>query len=82
MARRRCYASGSQAPAARTPALSIIDNQPPAAAPGLGDEAELRSHTGTMSSRSQQCCSLQTVQSEDQSASAVVETNRCDLWNV
>ena len=40
MARRRCYASGSQAPAARTPALSIIDNQPPAA-PGLGDEPEV-----------------------------------------
>ena len=40
MARRRCYASGSQAPAARTPALSIIDNQPPAA-PGPGDEAEV-----------------------------------------
>ena len=63
MARRRCYASGSQAPAARTPALSIIDNQQPAAAPVLRVSGMLlRSHTGTLSSRSQHCSSLQRMQ--------------------
>ena len=70
MARRRCYASGSQAPAARTPALSIIDNQPPAAAPALGDEAEV-THRNNVKPPSavQQPAGMQ---SEDQSASAVV----------
>ena len=58
MARRRCYASGSQAPAARTPALSIIDNQLLLRVSGM----LLRSHTGTLSSRSQQCSSLQRMQ--------------------
>ena len=70
MARRRCYASGSQAPAARTPALSIIDNQPPAAAPGLGDEPEV-THRNNVKPQSavQQPAGMQ---SGDQSASAVV----------
>ena len=58
MARRRCYASGSQAPAARTPALSIIDNQLLLRVSGM----RLRSHTGTLSSLSQHCSTLQRMQ--------------------
>ena len=81
MARRRCYASGSQAPAARTPALSIIDNQQPAAAPCLRDAAEV-THRNTVKPQSALQQPAEHAENADQSASAVVETNRCNLWNV